>query len=429
MTEHSVLTLGFTALVVIAVMVLIFAVLRLSSAAKGARRRPRETGSETALLSVALQDAVSTLKAQEQAMSVRAIASERLNSQIIESLTAGLLVVDRAGRIEILNPAGTRMLGASESPVGRDYREFLEGMPELLALVARALDGAAPVARRRIGCNRGSVTHLAVTISPLAAGQGGRQGIICLFSDLTAVYELEEQLRLKEALARVGELTAGIAHEFRNGLATIHGYGRLIRNDDLPPSYRPYVDGIRQETEALGHVVTNFLQFARPERVVFATVDLQPLIQRAADELARELPAGTTVRLHGGFVGIEGDEVLLRQMFGNLIRNATEACQASGIVPHIEIHGEVDDKACRVSLDDNGPGVPADARSKIFQPFYTTRSRGTGLGLAIVQKVVVTHNGRVTVGESPLGGASFQMTFPRHVPDAESATLEAVEIG
>ena len=113
-------------------------------------------------------------------------------------------------------------------------------------------------------------------MSPLAGGRRVRQGAICLFSDLTPSIELEEQLRLKEALARVGELTAGIAHEFRNGLATIHGYSRLIRPDELPPVYRPYVDGIRQETEALGHVVTNFLKFARPEQVVFAAVELEP---------------------------------------------------------------------------------------------------------------------------------------------------------
>src|ERR1044071_7947969 len=106
MKDYSVLALGFTAFVVVVVMMLIFAVLRLASAAKGARNRLRETGSETALLSVALQDAVSRIKAQEHAMSVRAIASEQLNGQIVESLAAGLLVVDREGRVEILNPAG-----------------------------------------------------------------------------------------------------------------------------------------------------------------------------------------------------------------------------------------------------------------------------------------------------------------------------------
>ena len=297
MTNYSVVTLGFTAVVVIVVMVLIFAVLRLSSAARGARRRLRETGSEAALLSMALQDAVSKLKAQEHAMSVRAIASEQLNGQIVESLAAGLMVVDSAGRIEILNPAGHRLLGAPDDVVGRDARMFLDDTPELLALIARCLETAAPVSRRRILVDRGGVDALSVTVSPLTAADGTHEGAICLFSDLTPVYELEEQLRLKEALARVGELTAGIAHEFRNGLATIHGYSRLIRPDGLPPAYRPYVDGIRQETEALGHVVTNFLKFARPEQVVCATVELEPLIRRAGEELAHDLPEHTSIEV------------------------------------------------------------------------------------------------------------------------------------
>ena len=428
MTHASILNLGLTAITAVVVMMLIFAVLRLSSAAKGARERLRDSGSEAALLSVALQDAVSKLKAQEHAMSIRAITSEQLNGQIVESLAAGLLVVDRDGRVEILNPAGHRMLGAPGDVVGRDYRAFLADVPELQELIARCLATAAPVPRRRIPCSRGEVTQLAVTVSPLSA-DGSSQGAICLFSDLTQMLELEEQLRLKEALARVGELTAGIAHEFRNGLATIHGYSRLIRPEDLPATYRPYVAGIRQETEALGHVVTNFLNFARPEQVIFLPVDLEAVIHRAADELANDLPPQTVVDVSGEFGHLEGDEVLLRQVFGNLIRNAAEACQTAGVAPRIEICGQGDGRTCRITVDDNGPGVPELARTKIFQPFFTTRSRGTGLGLSIVQKLVVTHNGRVTVGDSPLGGASFQIVFPLSAHDAETATVEAVEIG
>ena len=106
--------------------------------------------------------------------------------------------------------------------------------------------------------------------------------------------------------------------------------------------------------------------------------------------------------------------MLLRQVFGNLVRNAAEACDAAGRVPSITIAGQVDasHRVCRVSVDDNGPGIPEAARAKVFQPFFTTRSRGTGLGLAIVQKVVLMHNGRVAVGTSPSGGASIQLTFP-----------------
>ena len=140
--------------------------------------------------------------------------------------------------------------------------------------------------------------------------------------------ELEEQLRLKEALARLGELTAGIAHEFRNGLATIHGYSRLLVPDALPAAYRPYVEGIRNETEALGQVVTNFLKFARPETVSFTPVALGPLVRRASDDLLHELPAGTVIETSGEFGEIQGDEVLLKQVFGNLLRNAAEACES-----------------------------------------------------------------------------------------------------
>ena len=156
--------------------------------------------------------------------------------------------------------------------------------------------------------------------------------------------------------------------------------------------------------------------------------DPEAVIRRAADELALELPK-TTVEVSGPFGEIEGDEVLLRQVFGNLIRNAAEACEVAGVAPRIETRGHAADRTCRISVDDNGPGVPEAARDKIFQPFFTTRSRGTGLGLAIVQKLVVTHNGRVTVGDSPLGGASFQIVFPLRAGTAETATVEAVEIG
>ena len=217
-----------------------------------------------------------------------------------------------------------------------------------------------------------------------------------------------------EALARLGELTAGIAHEFRNGLATIHGYSRLLVPEALPAAYRPYVEGIRNETEALGQVVTNFLKFARPETVSFAPVALGPLVRRASDDLRHELPAGTVIEVRGDFGGIQGDDVLLKQVFGNLLRNAAEACESVGVQPVIAIEGDVDQKrgSCEVSVSDNGPGIPETSRDRVFQPFFTTRSRGTGLGLAIVQKIVVTHNGRVAVGVSSGGGARIDLTFP-----------------
>ena len=122
----------------------------------------------------------------------------------------------------------------------------------------------SPDARVALPEGKEGATHLGVTVSPLFDEEERLHGAICLFTDLTAVTHLEEQLRLKESLATVGELTAGIAHEFRNGLATIHGYAKLFDVQALPDQYKPYVEGIREESVALGEVITNFLNFARP---------------------------------------------------------------------------------------------------------------------------------------------------------------------
>ncbi len=414
MRPYGYALLGLTALVAMLVGVMTFALLRFMAAAKSAKRQLGSSPKEAELFSAALQEAVSKLKAQERAMNDRAVASEQLSAQIVESLTAGLMVVDRTGTIEIFNPAARTMLEIASDPVGSDYRGVLKHAPQFVAVIDECLSSSQVIPRRSVevpGSQR--LLHFGVTVSPLR--DATRPGTtICLFSDLTTVMELEEQLRFKDALARVGELTAGIAHEFRNGLATIHGYGRLIDPRALPAQYRPYVEGIRQEADALGKVVTNFLNFARPEQVALAPVDLRAIAQRAADDLQHDLPAGTQVRVDGGFGPVLGDEVLLRQVFGNLLRNAAEACEQAGRIPLVHIAGAIDHGArlARVSVDDNGPGVKDLDRERIFQPFFTTRSRGTGLGLAIVQKVVVMHNGRISVGSSPGGGASFQLAFP-----------------
>jgi PAS domain S-box-containing protein len=414
MTQEGYAFLGLTAMMGMLVAVLTFAFLRFAAGARDARRHLREPGGGSAMLSVALQEAVTKLKAQEKAMTARAAASEQLSAEIVESLTAGLLVVDGSGRIEIFNPAGRRMLAVPGDAVGGHYHEVLAAVPPLVSVIEECLTTGHPILRRSVETpGAGRHVHFGVSVSPLGNREAPR-GVICLFSDLTTVVELEQQLRLKDALARLGELTAGIAHEFRNGLATIHGYSRLIDPQALPSKYQPYVEGIRQETEALGKVVTNFLNFARPEQVQLSPMDLGIVVHRAADDLRHELPADTTLTVAGTFGVVLGDEVLLRQVFGNLIRNAVEACEVARIVPSVSIYGETDREQglCRVSVDDNGPGVADDARERIFQPFFTTRSRGTGLGLAIVQKILVMHNGRVTVRDAAAGGASLQVVLP-----------------
>jgi len=258
-------------------------------------------------------------------------------------------------------------------------------------------------------------SHVGLTVSPLFGESSDLQGAICLFTDLTTVVALEEQLRLKDSLARVGELTAGIAHEFRNGLATIHGYSRLLDLDALPPAFRTYVEGIRAETEAMREVVTNFLNFARPTQLTLSPVDLRAVAERAADDLrgdARALKGDILVT--GDFATVEGDDVLLRQAVSNLLRNAIEACAAAGTAPSVVIEADIDrtQGVCILAIRDNGPGFAEAVRDRVFHPFFTTKPQGTGLGLALVQKIVVTHNGRVVAGTGPGGGGRVNIILP-----------------
>ena len=425
LTASGYTLLGLTALIAGLVAVLAFALLRFSAAAADTRRQLRTGGgAETAMLSAALQEAVTKLKAQERATAARADASERLSGEIISSLTAGVLVVGLYGEIRILNPAGLRILDRSESLRPDQFERAPREQP-LMDVIDECLAQLLPIRRREVvlpGAGL-SATHLGVGVSPLFDAQGQLHGAICLFTDLTKVKDLEEQLRLKESLATVGELTAGIAHEFRNGLATIQGYSRLFDLNALPESYRPYVEGIRAETESLSEVVTNFLNFAKPAQLTLTHVDLRAICERGAEEIrADSRQLGGEVEVLGEFGVVEGDEVLLRQAVSNLLRNAFEACAGATAPPRITIQSEVDFAAhlSRIAVTDNGPGIPAALRERVFQPFFTMKRNGTGLGLALVQKIIVFHNGRIAVTTPPQGGASFQITLPLAPSDLRS---------
>lgn len=414
LTPDAYALIGLTAIVACLVAVLTFSLLRFAAAARDTRRS-RAIGSETALLSAALQEAVAKLKAQERATAARADASERLSGEIISSLSAGLLVTGLSGEVRILNPAGRRMLGLPDSPSIDMFDQAPRAQP-LLDVISECLKSGTAILRRGVTlAEAGRDVHLGVTVSPLFDGEGQLHGAICLFSDLTVVKDLEEQLRLKDSLAAVGELTAGIAHEFRNGLATIHGYSKLVDLEALPEAYRVCVHGIRAETESLSHVVTNFLNFARPAQLTLSRVELRAICERAAEEIRSEARAlGGDVEVRGEFGAIDGDDVLLRQALSNLLRNAVEACAGASVVPRVIISADVDRSQglVRIAVNDNGPGIPAPARERVFRPFFTSKRNGTGLGLALVQKIIVFHNGRVTAGTSAEGGASLQVTLP-----------------
>lgn len=371
------------------------------------------------------QGVVARLKEKEQELAAlhrrektRADESEALATDIIRSMTTGLVSLDPSGVMTLVNPAAEKLFRRdAETLVGKSLSEALPGASDLAKLAEDALHRRKSTRRQRVDCRTetGEELHLGASVIPLVTPSGGFRGAICLLADLTEVIQLRERLFLKENLARLGEMVAGIAHEFRNGLATILGNARLLERAASDEEDRQVARALVDETTALSRVVTEFLQFARQESPRLETLDLAHLAREVAGELAtRARASGVSVDVRGDSCPIQGDDLLLRKALVNLVLNAIEAAASHGTegggVVHVEITSDPDSAILRVS--DNGPGVSPDAIPRIFSPFFTTKPEGTGLGLALVQKIAVSHNGEILVGPAPGEGATFTLRLP-----------------
>lgn len=370
------------------------------------------------------QDVVARLKEKEQELQAlhllektRADETEALASDIIRSMTTGLVSLDPSGRVVLVNPAAEKIFGLAASGCrGKPFGEVVTGSPELLSMVEEALGRGAYHLRgqARYRLEGGRTLHLGVSVIPLLSSGGTPRGALCLLADLTEVVELRERLFLKENLARLGEMAAGIAHEFRNGLATILGNAKLLKDSrSTPESSEAIADAVVAESNSLVRVVSEFLQFARPEPLHLESLDLAALLADLLEELApRAAEANVDLALTGDAVRVDGDESLLRKAFSNLIVNAIEALSEAPVEKRrvvVEVREAADSAVVRVR--DNGPGIEAGSREQIFTPFFTLKEKGTGLGLSVVQKVVVSHNGTVELEETA-SGASFLVRLP-----------------
>lgn len=383
---------------------------------------------ESQFLLETFQQVVARLKKKEEELSAlhrfekaRADETEALASDIIRSMTTGLVSLDPSGRVAVVNPAAESIFGVSApDSLGRPLGEVFPGSDELDRLVKEALEHGVYHLRGRVRYRKQAATlHLGVSVIPLKRGEDAPRGALCLVADLSEIVELRERLFLKENLARLGEMAAGIAHEFRNGLATILGNARLLR-DGSEGEAAELADAVTEEGQSLARVVSEFLQFARPEPLHPNRIHLRALLRDLLDELEpRAHEASVAVALEGDDAALEGDESLLRKAFSNLVVNAVEAISEEGgdggrVV--VEIRRQED--AVLVRVKDDGPGIDPADRARIFNPFFTRKQAGTGLGLSVVQKIVVSHNGTVEV-EDASRGACFLVRLPLESVDLE----------
>ena len=393
------------------------------------------TQNPSAFMAASMQGVIQKLRDQEKELErlhriekERAAHTERLSEEVTRNMPAGLLVVNATGIISSANPAAELALGIHGLGFRR-YSEALGESSELTRLVTECLAEGRISRREQVehSTPSGERRHLGVTISPIRKGNEKINGALCLLSDLTELAALQQQMQLRENLAALGELSAGIAHEFKNALATISGYAQMIRAEELTGEASEYADRILEQTRNITHVVTEFLKYARPLDIANEPVPLEVVVERVVSEVTEAKP-GVQLRSEGVFGSVLGDEGLLRQALLNLTRNAAEACAGVTGGGQVVLEGDLvraeDGGLQRITIFDNGPGIEQASLSKLFRPFYTTKADGTGLGLAVVQKIIIQHGGDVEARNRPEGGAAFMVTLPLSAGAPEAVELK-----
>ena len=382
-----------------------------------------ESRNEADFLISTFNGVISRLKTKEQELErlhqsekARADDVQQLNQDLVRSISSGLILVDDRESVRVFNQAAETILGLDrDSVLNRPYRQGLTGSASAFCGdIARCMRDRMHLERAEMQVNPGAgkQQYLNASIMPVQDRMQNFAGVLCLFSDITDFKRLQEHMAQKEKYASLGEMAGGVAHEFRNSLSTVTGYVQMLESR-IGPAQSEYIAPIHRELQSLQKVINDFLSFARPVQLEMRLIDLRRLLEECTEEVRVSAPADVEFTMHGEFHSLSGDEAMLRQVFLNLIRNAAESLEESGRNGSIIISGSTHNAngSVMVEVRDNGSGIRDEDLPRIFTPFFTTKPDGVGLGLAIVKKLVLQHNGMISVESSPRGSV-FRVQLP-----------------
>ncbi len=352
---------------------------------------------------------------------------------VLQTMNSGVLTIDRLGKVVFVNRMAEEILGLSAKDiVGRDCREALK-MPELVERLFAALYFLKPENRLELSVvsRLGRLIPLGISTALLGEKETGVRGVVAVFQDLTYAKAMEEKIKEQERLAAIGELSAGIAHEIRNPLASLSGSVEVLKNElRLSAEQKTLFELIQKETSRLNSIITDFLYFARTTPPHLERMDAVRAVQETV-ELLKSNPAyrlyEIELMLLAPNVWIQGDEGHLKQILLNLAANGLEAMEKNLsesptgasrgkkllIASGYKARRPEDDPSPFVSVIDEGRGIPSNLHSKIFQPFFSTKKSGTGLGLPIVQRLVTNLQGTLDFSSEPGKGTTFVLFLQR----------------
>ena len=354
---------------------------------------------------------------------------DRFFRYLVSNMRNGVLAYRRDGTIALMNDEAYRIFGlkkSSTSDVGRSYADVLRDRPTVMRVLSSAFELSHLPNRAELRL-KDLARVVGYTLSQVKDEDGTLIGAVMFFKDLTQVEQLEERERLRDRLASLGEMAAGIAHELKNPLAGIEVMAGLLRRQ-VPASgdAQSLLADIITEAKLANAIVVEMLEFVRPVRLQVERTDLAEVLHQAVTLAESKVPRRDVevhLKLQPGLPALEGDHHQLCQVFTNLLANAFEALDGRGHITIAATTGTLDEDPALaaqqpptptivIDVEDDGPGVPEEAKDKIFDPFFTTKPQGSGLGLAIVRKIVDAHDGRIDVNSASGKGTRFRVTIP-----------------
>lgn len=342
-----------------------------------------------------------TTKLEKKAVDLRDLTL--FNREVIENIPSGLVTTDIAGRVLLFNMAAKAITGlGSEAAIGEEIQNIFPFLKESWKTNVR-MEGDIPCDGRK--------KTIGITISGMKNAAGALTGYIAIFQDLTQIKSMMEEIRLKEKLAAIGELSANMAHEIRNPLASLRGSIDMLQKASLSPAQRESLMNIAlSEMDRLNRIITDFLTYSRPSKPVPERIDLTLLLNSSLELVGKSAPEGVAIRA-GGFepIFVTADPQMLQQIFLNLCLNAFDAMPGGGA---LTVSSAKNGDSAQILFKDSGGGIAAENRDKIFFPFFTTKKTGTGLGLSIAMRLAQDHGGTIHVESNPGEGSTFKLLLP-----------------
>ena len=345
---------------------------------------------------------------------------------VVQSMSSGLVTAALDGTLTSVNRLGESLLHReADELVDRHLVETGLLDEEAWARLVVIAQQGGKVRRESEIEILGESRSFGYTAAPLCDAHGEQTGYLVVFQDLTEWHKLEEEVRIKDRMAAVGELAAGIAHEIGNPLAAISGSVQMLLPSAQEDSAREkLLQIVLRESRRLDRTIKGFLQFARPKEASSVRFDIARLLAEHVELLgnSEELTDRHTVRLDldPASATVVADPDQIAQIFWNLSRNALRAMPEGGT---LQVAGRVVDSRYRLEMRDTGCGMTPDERANLFHPFKSFFDQGTGIGMAIVYRIVEEHGGELHVESTPEEGTTIVV----ELPSAEVGAPRAVE--